>query len=184
MDWIPYPLYVVKGTNGRVGVVPNEIELEEMREAIGKTESEMNKHRPKDESGEPVPEEKVDDQNFLYWNAYQTREVQRQLLAEAEVALEQVKEFVEPMRYEIRKPTFGEYVKIEANSRMFVQGKPMTDNAAFTVNILDGNVRLNGEVLTRKDVEQLDPPVAEKLYNRIYALCHPPVPVIPFWTAR
>lgn len=83
-------------------------------------------------------------------------------------------------RFELAKPTYGEFLDAEELSKDWVNGEPRVNESKLSLVLLQGHVKLDGEVFDDRAVRDLSPEIGSRLWNELKAMAYPNPERLPF----
>lgn len=86
----------------------------------------------------------------------------------------------ELMSFELRYPTFDEYLRADELARDWFDDTPRINNGRLARALLADHVKLDGRLLTEVEIGKLDYPVANSLWSEMQAMTYPNYERLPF----
>ena len=179
--WIQYPVRVVEGVIGMVAL-PTMADLKRQENRLSNVQSELeNAELALQNSDDPVSSVRA---NYEIVKA--RFEVLSQQFNKTKEAIERAeREGIGEVRlYEILPNTYKESLIAEDNAREWPGGEPRINTGRMILGLLYNHVRLNGELLTPKEIDALEPTVAQTIGNELYSIIYPDLTALPFWSQR
>ena len=170
--WVAFPIYLLESDDGDSAIVPNDRQLETLRQQAERAKSEYATLLAQSK-GAPTPNLARAGAEADYFAA--------RLPAMQEVT-EKYRNSARVLSFEVGACTYGMLVQAEEDSRDWVNGVPSTNRSRYSIKLCVGNVKLDGQILSEKDIQDLPPSIATALFTEVERLATPDAALIPFWS--
>lgn len=170
--WKPFPVFVLESEDD-AAIVPNQRHLQYEQEKIGLTEEDVALGAGDSELKKRLVEQAV--------NRFARM-----------VEISSYRRTASVRRYYLAKPSFGDFLQADENSRSYVNGIGTPDRNLLMRNLLPKRVLQEFvdassqgrtyKVFTLEDIMGIDiPEIGIRLFEEVYAMSFPDASRIPFW---
>lgn len=187
--WVEFPLFIYHHPDGDF-LLPTEQTISASKENIAKVQSDLNQAlsnlnttsaelaaKASNPGAKLTPEE-----GRAAWLA--------DVVADTEKRLEELIDRSEKLksdpkttayRYEIIKPSYGDYQQAKEDSNDWVVGEPRPNDDKLSIKCLANRVKLNGIIQTETDIKSIEEPmIGEALWLKQKSMMFPNPERLPF----